>query len=149
MLTWAGMIFSVRRTSLPSSDMSSPQMGHSRSSSLSRCSTTSTGTFSGRTSSSLLERFRRVCAATSVTFVPGGAMYASASLNVRLNWPMSSSWTFSLDTPNRFLFARRSCSKSHSFWLFNSSYSAREIVTVSVFLVSVFHSFIFLIILQI
>ena len=76
-------------------------------------------------------------------------MYASASLNVRLNWPMSSSWTFSLDTPNRFLFARRSCSKSHSFWLFNSSYSAREIVTVSVFLVSVFHSFIFLIILQI
>lgn len=83
-------------------------------------------------------------AATSVTFVPGGAAYASASLSIRLSWPMSSSWTFSLDAPNRFLFARRNCSNSHSFWLFssiNESYSAQEIVTVDLVLVPVSSNF--------
>ena len=111
----AGISFNVSRTSVPISRIRSPHCGHTRSSSGRRCSTTSTGMLSGTASFTLPDCFR-VWAATWVVFCgPGGAVYASASLNRRLICPSSGSLVCSLDAPDCFFFNRRSCSISHRY----------------------------------
>ena len=67
-LTWAGIITNVRRTSLPISIMAVPRTGQFSSFPGMRCSTTSTGTLSGGRSSSQEERL--VWAATRVSVNP-------------------------------------------------------------------------------
>jgi len=81
------IITNVRRTSLPISILAVPHTGQSGSFSGIRCSTTSTGTLSGRTSSGLEER--RVWAATSVSLALRLDNQASVSSNMRLNWGLS------------------------------------------------------------
>ena len=74
-LTWAGIITNVRRTSLPISIMAVPRTGQFSSFPGMRCSTTSTGTLSGRRSSSQEERL--VWAATRVSINPSALLPAA------------------------------------------------------------------------
>lgn len=63
---WTGMIFNIRRTPFAISVIVLPHSGHANSSSLRRCSTASTDTFSRRRSAALASGFFRVCLATVV-----------------------------------------------------------------------------------
>ena len=60
---------------------------------------------------------------------------------VRPSWSIISSCIRSEKEPNCRFFARPNCSRSHWFWSFNSSYSAREMATISALLAALFFSF--------